>query len=512
MATQFLSAAPSTASPLKISTAQPVSMMESLGFASFGLYFFLIFSRMPELVAIRLGHSFYQIFISSVFCLVFMLVGGGFVRIVGSRMSMLLIGLHVWYFATFPLSYWRSGTLEQLTYIARYVPIAFFTMSLVRRESQMQTTFTLMRAAMLISLVFTLTAPAAASETGDDRLQLGEGRFANSNEIAMYLLIGMPFWLHMATSLRFPMVLRVLAGLEIGVSIFQCLRTGSRGGLITILLLGALLFFKSSAINRLKILVLSVALVVIAVPLLPSAVRGRLYSLTGETHDGGAQGSSESRFALLMESISVTARHPVFGVGVGVYATAAAEISSKSGKRKLWQVSHNAYTQVSAEAGIPALLLFLGTLGASIQLLRRSKRLCNQFREMQDLGLMADCLLLTVLVYMINGMFANIAQELFYYMVCGLSFACAWAIQERYDELVRVRSASSAAPVEPSLAATPEWFRNGSRASQPAASTIGQPPISPEPPAPVIGRPKPITAQAQYGDVPWARNPNRRRD
>jgi O-antigen ligase len=507
MATQFLNAAaPVNPKPMRVFVPQEqISSMEHLGFASFGIYFFLIFSRMPELVAMRLGHSFYQIFIASVLCLVFMLAGGGFARIVGSRMSVLIIGLHIWYAASFPFSYWRSGTMEQLSYIARYLPIAFFTMALVRRENQLRTTFAIMRAAMLITLAFTMTAPVQVSETGDERLQVGEGRFSNSNEIGMYLLIGLPFWLHMATSLRFPVALRLLAGVEIALSLFQCLRTGSRGGLITILFLGVLLLVKSSAINRLKLIVLAVALLAIGVPMLPSAVRARLYSMTGETHDSGAAGSSESRMALLMESIAISAKHPIFGVGVGVYADAAAEISAREGKRKLWQVTHNAYTQVSAEAGLPALAMFLATLFLAIKHLRQSKRMCERFPEMQDLGIMSDCLLLTTLVYMLNGIFANIAQELFYYMICGLSFACAWATQERYDALSQAyaTAAASSTPVSPTpmgTGAAPQGTANRAPEVAPAAAKT-----------PVIGRPKPVAPESLYGDVPWARNPNRKR-
>ena len=206
MATQFLS--PTTAPPFTRVTApeERVEMMESFGFLAFGFYFFLVFSRMPELIALRFGHSFYQIFISSVLCMVMMVVNGGLSRVVGSKMSILLIVLHVWYVASFPFSYWRTGTLEALSAIMKVLPLAFFAMALVRTEKQLRSTFTIMRAAMLVTLIFTMTAPV--SENSDNRLQLDGGRFANSNEIAVYLLLGLPFWLHMATTKRFPMVLR----------------------------------------------------------------------------------------------------------------------------------------------------------------------------------------------------------------------------------------------------------------------------------------------------------------
>ena len=480
-------------------------MMENFGFLAFGLYLFLVFSRMPELVALRFGHSFFQIFISSVLCLVLMVVNGGLSRIIGSRMSILLIALHVWYVASFPFSYWRSGTLDALNTILKVSPLAFFAMAMVRTEKQLRGAFTTMRAAMLVTLVFTMTAPVV--ENSDERLQLDGGRFANSNEIAVYLLLGLPFWLHMTTCTRFPMFLRILAGLEIGLSLFQCLRTGSRGGLITILLLGLLLFLLSSAINKLKIVVLGVGIVLIAVPLLPNAVRGRLYSLTGESHDGGAEGSSDSRMALLTESVKVAARHPLFGVGVGVYASAAAGISGQTGQAKLWQVSHNAYAQVAAEAGLPALFFFISTLVLSVKSLWRSRKLARRFPELEELATMANCILLTAFVYIVNAFFGNIAQEFFYYLVCGFAFCCVGVLEARYDALERaeaenVRRAAEAATVVEGSAPVPSSSVPGSGSIKPpAAETKRQ--------EPVIGRPKPLAPESLYGDVPWARNPNR---
>jgi O-antigen ligase len=500
MATQFIT--PSPAFQKFEAREETPGMLQTLGFVAFAVYFFLIFSRMPEITAMRFGTSFYQIFIFSNLCLVFTVISGGLGRVIGTRVSLILLGLHFWYMASLPFSYWKTGTVEHLSYIARYLPLAFFIMALVRNEKQLRTTFTVMRAAMLITLVFTLSAPV--TETSDERLMIDGGRFSNSNEIAMYLLIGLPFWLHMAASSTFPSVLRVLAGVEVALSLYQCLRTGSRGGLITIVILGVIIFLASSAINKLKVIVLTATVAVLLIPLLPTAVRTRLLTLTGETRDESASGSSESRFALLMESIGIAARHPIVGVGVGVYAEAAAEISGREGRRKLWQVTHNGYTQVAAEAGLPAFALFMATLVISLKSLMKSRVLASRFPETQDLALMAGCLQLTTIVYLVSACFANIAQELFYYMVVGIAFACSWVVQNRYNLLVaseteNTRRQAEAATLVP--ASQPQLNQT------PSSSTSA---TKPAPAAPVVGRPKPIAPESQYGDVPWARNPARR--
>ena len=95
------------------------------------------------------------------------------------------------------------------------------------------------------------------------------------------------------------------------------------------------------------------------------------------------------------------------------------------------------------------------------------------------------------MVYVISGCFANIGQELFYYLICGFAFACASVTEQRYSffqaqqaELARGKARSEIAAAKPSST------------SVPAA-------------VPVVGRPPAITLEDQYGDVPWAKSPQK---
>ncbi len=464
--------------------------MQRVGFGVLAVYLFLLFSRAPELVAARLGTSFYQVFIASIGCAVMTVVTGSLASIVGSRISMVLLGLHAWYLLSVPFSYWRTGSIEYLTYVARYAPLVFFIMALIRTEKQLRSAFGSMRLAMLVALLQISSQPIV--ESNDNRLQVETGRFTNSNEIALYLLIGLPFWVHMAFSKRYKVPLRLLAIFEIAASLYQCLRTGSRAGLITILILGVVLFLISSPLNKLKIFVLAVALSLAALPLLPTSVRDRLASVFGGAQDLSAEDSTASRMALLMQSIELTAKHPVLGVGIGVFTAAAANFSEEKGTRKLWQVSHNAYGQVSSEAGIPALLLFLTTLGMSIRAAWRSIQMARRVPGMEDLMLLSGCVLLVFIVYCFNCFFANLAQELFYYMAIGFAFATHRVVSERYWAFQRAAEVTRLRDLE-----------------QP--QTVPDPAVPQRPPAaaPVIGRPKPVAPEEQYGGAPWARNPRR---
>ena len=477
-----------------------VSSLDKMGFATLALYLLLLLSRAPEWTAIRFGTSFYQIFIMSGACFAMMIVSGRLGIALSTRLSMTLLALHFWYLMSVPFSYWRTGAVEQLTYVARLMPVALFLLTLISTEKQLRATFAVVRVAMLVILYQTLTAPI--TEADDERLQLDKGRFANSNEIATYLLIGMPFWIHLATSKRYSAFWRIVGIVEIGLTLYQCLRTGSRGALITIVLVAIGIFLVSSAADKMKLAVIGLAVVLLGVPLLSRNVRDRLMSLSSESAAttatvASANDSTAGRTALLMESIRVTASHPIVGVGIGVYAAAAAGISDQAGVKKLWQVSHNMYTQVSAECGLPALALFIACLWMSGSLLLQGRRLAAQTPGMEDTALMLACLFIVVCVYAFNGLFTSMAQEMFFYMAVGFAGVGHRIASDRFAIFNRLQAEMARRNAEGEIA--------GAGSSQPAAPADARKPVKPS----AEGRPRPIDPDTQYGGAPWARSPRR---
>jgi len=82
---------------------------------------------------------------------------------------------------------------------------------------------------------------------------------------------------------------------------------------------------------------------------------------------GGAIGSMESRLTVLMASIRMTIQNPVFGVGPGNFPSVMWDQAALRGRRSAWLVTHNTYTQVSSETGIPGLVLLLAVLFACLK-------------------------------------------------------------------------------------------------------------------------------------------------
>jgi O-antigen ligase len=77
---------------------------------------------------------------------------------------------------------------------------------------------------------------------------------------------------------------------------------------------------------------------------------------------GKATGSAEARLGLLKQSIYLTLKNPLFGVGPGQFPVASDNLAAAAGRKGTWQVTHNTYTEISSEAGIPALIFYLGAM------------------------------------------------------------------------------------------------------------------------------------------------------
>src|SRR6185437_12382800 len=142
---------------------------------------------------------------------------------------------------------------------------------------------------------------------------------------------------------RFNAVSRIVAAAVTIGSLFVVLRTGSRGGLITIAVLFMLIWLAASVMKKITLLLGMAVLGAILFASMSNTLRNRFATIGDEQVRDvtGAVGSTMTREALLRQSIKVTLEHPLVGVGIGVYAAAAADISREEGKHAIWQVTHN---------------------------------------------------------------------------------------------------------------------------------------------------------------------------
>jgi O-antigen ligase len=118
--------------------------------------------------------------------------------------------------------------------------------------------------------------------------------------------------------------------------------------------------------------------------------------------DESATGSAQERQELLIKSLKVTAEHPLFGIGPGNFAIISGH----------WRVTHNTYTQLSSEGGIPALILYLLILWRGFANVRSIKRMDACRREVR---MFAGGLHASLAGFVIGSFFASEAYLFFGY-------------------------------------------------------------------------------------------------
>lgn len=499
-----------------------LSLPQHFGIIALMLYVFVILVRLPEMLSIHFGSSFSVVLIATAVAFLSVLLSGGFRVLTLSPLTAFLVLLHGWFAFTIPFSTWRFGSLTTLRVMGQSAGLYPFVALLVRTERHLRLAVWSVCASTLGVLVY--TAVYARFQQDDyARISTGIGRFSNSNDLALFLLMGIPFWLYVMASPRYNSAIRIFAGLEVAASVLQCLRTGSRGALLTLILLSVVLFVMVSVANKTRIALLAVAVTFLATTVVPESVQNRLASVVDDSLDKSAAQSSAGRMMLLRESLEITARHPVFGVGLGVYADAVLGISRAEGHYKAYQqVPHNTFTTISAETGIPGLILYLGCLITALQAVWKARSVASRVPGMEDLSLLSGSIALSWLVFVFNNFLFGLAGDMFFYLTCGLCMAA-------YVVALKGNQAYQAATAAPQPAATstgstatgpgqqpqqqqPEdsestaypWLQPAAVSSARRAGFGGRTATPVQPPDPAAD-----DSASQYGDVPWARNPRR---
>jgi len=200
------------------------------------------------------------------------------------------------------------------------------------------------------SVSFMTLASLALHNTNGWRLQgASEAFFENPNDLALNIVLNLPFcfaFLLLARGGRkAPWMFAVMAMLV------AVLLTYSRSGFLALVLAGLVCLWEFGVKGRRFHLVLAAVLACV----LMVAVAPRKLLDPPEEHYAGQikgaidRGSADARTELLKTSLHIMAQHPLLGIGPGCFPSFTAE----------WVVAHNTYTEMGAECGIPALILFI---------------------------------------------------------------------------------------------------------------------------------------------------------
>ena len=311
-------------------------------------------------------------------------------------LALLITGL-----LSIPFAVEPSRALESFIEFFKVIIMFIVMVNVVRTEKRLR------RLILLVLLASCVLSVAALNDYAHGNLVL-QGRriagligglFSNPNDLALHLVTMIPISLTLFLGSRGPLnkaiylicSLLLMAGL---------VATFSRGGFLGFVCVMAFLAWKLARRNRVIFGAVAFTIVLAALALAPSAYRSRLATTSDD--------SAVARTDDLKRSILVAARHPLFGVGMDNYI-----LYSNTNK-----ATHNAYTQVAAEMGFTAFLIYLGFLLTPFNRLRQIEQIAEAGKRKSAVYYLAIGFQASLVAYMVVSFFASVAYLWYaYYLV-----------------------------------------------------------------------------------------------
>ena len=419
---------------------------------------FILYSRFFDLVL----RGFYIPKVVLSLMGLFFLLSGRPLLFARSTVGKIVLALSFWVSLTMIFSVWKSGSLpwyEQFVQSVFFFAIAAGLPTAVSHIKQ--NCYTLAVSGVLAAL---MSFHWGIDVTG--RLALKDGSYADPNYFAMGLAAIVPFLWEMATAAESKLV-KVFAWLSMGPVFLVLEKTGSRGAMLAFAAMLLIWWLISPAKTRIVLILASAIGLGVVVVTVPSYVLAR-YLTAFSTQpspdqkpsgiDSQDQGrlrsdidSSEERKRLLQESINLTLEHPIVGVGPGCFQVAVFdEARAKGIRHNVWLQTHNSYTELSSETGLPGLILLLCVIGASFKNLSVVLKGAKPDGETPNPAAYASAksLVLSLVVICVCIFFLAVVYDFTIYLWAGLTVAL-----RRIHEENRQRLANSESTAEPEGAA-----------------------------------------------------------
>jgi len=351
------------------------------------------------------------------------IMGGGKAKLPGSIKIFWLFFLQM--AISVPFAIWRGGAFsmvfEQLSkcvVVAMLISMAVVTMQELRKLLWIQVS--------AIALVTFFSVMLHHSRGG--RLEgIQKGILENPNDLAIQIAIcfplGLAFMLH---AKGFKKVIWALGLVFMSVGLVL---TYSRSGLLAFVISVMVCVWEYGVKGKRQYIVVAMAMALVlgmGIALSSGHYRARVESIfLGDVEGSGDKGSYEARKELLKKSAIIALTHPLFGVGPGCFPLVD----------QGWRVAHNTYTEVAAEAGIVALVLFLAGIGSAFRNLRLISE-SIQYRDDPELRLFAQGLRAGLAAYLMGACFASTEYNLYIYVVVAYTCVMARIVSQPKPEMV----------------------------------------------------------------------------
>jgi probable O-glycosylation ligase (exosortase A-associated) len=244
-----------------------------------------------------------------------------------------------------------------------------------------------------------------------------KGLFDNPNDLALHLVTMIPIAAALMFSAR-SLIKKMLYGACALAMVGGTVVTFSRGGFLALVAASLVLLWKIGRRHRLAIGALALVVVAFFIALAPTSYGGRLSTTSDD--------SVITRQDDLKRSIIVSLRHPLFGIGMDNYVLYS----------NTEHATHNAYTQVSAEMGFAALVIYVMFIVAPFKRLRRIERETSGAARPNRFYYLAIGLQASLVGYMVSSFFASVAYVWYIYYLVSYA-VCLHRVYEASPEALK---------------------------------------------------------------------------
>jgi O-antigen ligase len=409
------------------SQADLVNPARKISFYLGAVLVFLRFSMLHQYASWILHHQLYMLYLFAPPALLGVMLTGGFRRTWQFPLGKWWTAYGVWMVITVPFSTWRGGAAsEVLTYLRTDFTILFIIAGLTLTWDECLVLLKMGAAGAALNLLF---GRIFAHESAGERMDLSLGMVANSNDFAAHLIITMSFLFFVVLCRKNSSFLRIAALGGIGLSIIYIFRTASRGGLIALVAMTVLYLAYSSMAQRMVMIIGAPVLMMIVLALVPGEAMQRITSFSRDSENSVVEAnmSQSSRRYLLRKSIEYTFTHPLFGLGPGQFATYEGTHNIVMGTHGSWHQTHNTFTQVSSELGLPGFVIFTGGTFMILGAFRKIHGRARHRPECQDIAAAGFAMMLGFFGFVVAITFLSFGYFFYFPAMGGLAVALARA-------------------------------------------------------------------------------------
>jgi O-antigen ligase len=315
------------------------------------------------------------------------------------------------------------GALAELDYTGRalyryviHLSLLVFLIAFVRTRQQLLA----LTALFIVGIVVTVPGAISGSEgaTKVEALRaaaVGGVRSAeNANRLAFMCLMGISIVWFALQHYR-SLLLRAAGTALILVLLLTVFRSGSRSGVLNLIVLAVLIVLQSRLHpgNFGLIVIAAMVSALAVVMLVPDAVMQRILSaFSAEDQPRSVALGDAGRLAILGAGLALAFQNPIMGVGIGNFRWMTFEQSG------LAVAAHNAYALAAAEGGLLFLGAYLALFWLTARDLNRAVRQSSQLPQV-GLGWLVLATRTNLLLLLVVSLFAEAWKEFYILLIVG---------------------------------------------------------------------------------------------